>query len=612
MNLPLHHIIRHSNVYRLIFFLGVLFLLSTVVWVVAALQFQKSLNAESLIALNVRFPLAVAVFNFLIGFALMAWLVLTFVKKPIDQLIDEIQHAQDGEASKWIDADPNNEFGKLASATSKVRRALTDKQAALNKQRDEYQSLFELVPCLITVQDREYKLLKYNQEFSESFTPNPGDYCYQAYKGSDKKCEDCPVEKTFKDGRSHYSEETGIDKDGTTTHWILKTTPIKDASGEVVAAMEISLDVTHKKQLEELLAESTKKYHIIFNNIPNSVFILDCVTFEIFDCNDSAAVVYGYTKEEFKQQSFLDLFREQEREAIANQLKTSSNINQVAQVGKNHKHLVVNVHIALSEYMGRRAMLVTTNDITQRLVAEQQLIQASKMATLGEMATGIAHELNQPLSVIKTSSSFFLKKFHKNEPIDSETLRVLLRKVDGNVDRATNIINHMRQFARKSDITLEKVQINDVLKSAFEIFSQQLKVRGIEVIWELDDRLPKVLTDPGRLEQVFINLLLNARDAIEDKRTGQVRFDSKMMITIRSFCDNQRLTVEVRDTGTGFQKEIADKLFEPFFTTKEVGNGTGLGLSISYGIVKDCGGEIKAVSHGDQGASFVVTFSVPD
>ena len=451
MRTPMLKHYRHSTVYKLIFFLGMLLLFSTLVWLVAALLFQMSLNAESLIALNVRFPLAVAVSNFLIGFALMAWLILTFVKKPIDQLIDKIQHAKDCVASEGIDADPNNEFGKLASATRQMRRALTDKQTALNKQRDKYRSLFELVPCLITVQDRDYKLLKYNQAFSESFAPNPGDYCYLVYKGSQKKCENCPVEKTFADGLSHYSEETGIDKEGTTTHWILKTTPITNDSGEVVAAMEISLDVTHKKQLEGQLAETTKQYQIIFNNIPNPVFILDCVTFEIFDCNDSAAVVYGYTKEEFKQKSFLDLFREQEREATANQLKTFSDINQVTQVGKNHKHIVANVYIALSEYIGRKALLVTTNDITQRLEVEQQLIQASKMATLGEMATGIAHELNQPLSVIKTSSSFFLKKFHKDEPIDSETLFVLLSKVDGNVDRTTNIINHMRQFARKSD-----------------------------------------------------------------------------------------------------------------------------------------------------------------
>ena len=199
--------------------------------------------------------------------ALMAWLIFTLVKKPIDQLIDKIQHAQDGEVSEDIDTDPNNEFGKLASATNKMRRALTDKQTALNKQRDKYQSLFELVPCLITVQDRDYKLLQYNQEFSESFAPNPGDYCYQAYKGRAEKCEDCPVEKTFKDGLSHYSEETGVDKDGTMTHWILKTTPIKNASGEVEAAMEISLDVTRKKQLEEQLAKTTKQYQIIFNRI---------------------------------------------------------------------------------------------------------------------------------------------------------------------------------------------------------------------------------------------------------------------------------------------------------------------------------------------------------
>ncbi len=116
------------------------------------------------------------------------------------------------------------------------------------------------------------------------------------------------------------------------------------------------------------------------------------------------------------------------------------------------------------------------------------------MATLGEMATGVAHELNQPLSVIKTASSFFMKKITRKEPIKDEILLTLSQEIDSHVDRATRIINHMRMFGRKSEMTLENVQVNDVLKSAFEIFSQQLKVRGIGVEWDL---YPNIAADSG-------------------------------------------------------------------------------------------------------------------
>ena len=285
-------------------------------------------------------------------------------------------------------------------------------------------------------------------------------------------------------------------------------------------------------------------------------------------------------------------------------------INQVKQLNSQRRPLTVNIRISPAEYPGKKVLLVTTSDITKRLETEQQLIQASKMATLGEMATGIAHELNQPLSVIKTVSSFFIKKIDKKESIEDGILFKMLKKVDGNVDRAAKIINHMRQFARKSDLDLEKVQVNEVLQKAFEIFSQQLKVRGIEVLWDIDNGLPRINADPGRLEQVFINLLLNARDAIEEKWGPQEGGPVDKRIVLKTKIDGSNVVCKVCDTGKGVPQSIADKIFEPFFTTKEVGEGTGLGLSISYGIVKDCGGSIKVVPHRPEGACFVLKFPI--
>jgi histidine kinase len=480
----------------------------------------------------------------------------------------------------------------------------------LNQQKNEYQDLFEMVPCLITVQDRNYELVQYNREFAEKFAPQPGDSCFRAYKGRSEKCVDCPVEMTFSDGCSHVSEETGFSKDGKPTHWLVKTSPIRNAAGDIVAAMEMNLDITERKLLEKELEKSERKYHEIFNNIPNPVFVLDFDTLEILDCNESVTTDYAYTRDEILNTSFLNLFLEQNKEPYRRHLRSLAMLNQVKHRGKGNKTLFVNIRVSPSEFTGKKVLLITTSDITKRLEAEQQLIQASKMATLGEMATGIAHELNQPLSVIKTASSFFVRKINKGQDLDHQILHSMLKKVDKNVDRAANIINHMRQFARKSDLSLEKVQVNDVLKNAFDIFSQQLKVRGIEVVWDIDGKLPKILADPGRLEQVFINLLLNARDAIEEKSAARSESGEKK-ITLKTWQDGRQVIAEVRDTGGGIPKAIEDKLFEPFFTTKQVGKGTGLGLSISYGIVKDCGGDIKAVSRDNEGAVFYVTFPIP-
>lgn len=565
-------------------------------------------DAEIIKAQNGIIRLAAIVF--LVTSAIIFLFVLQFVNRPIKKLIDGTRQIARGNYAAEVDAKHDDEMGQLAEAINRMGRDIGKHQAELNKQRDEYQNLFERVPCLITVQDRNYRLIRYNREFARMFDPKPGDFCYQVYKGRNEKCDVCPVEKTFTDGRSHYSEELGQNKDGTIKHWIVRTTPIRNANGKIVAAMEMNLDISERKQLEVELEKSEQKYHAIFNNIPNPVFVLDMDTLDILDCNHRVTSVYGYTKSELINKPFLDLVRENERKTQALKIRTSQVINQAIHMDNHGNTLFVDIWISPSEYPGRKALLVTTSDITQRLQTEQQLIQASKMATLGEMATGVAHELNQPLSVIKTVSSFFVKKINKAEEIKKETLHTMLLKVDGNVERASKIINHMRQFARKSEMDLEKVQVNEVLQRAFEIFSQQLKVRGIEVIWDIGEDLPKIMADPGRLEQVFINLLINARDAIEEKWAITGRQTEENFITLITRADGKNVIVEVADTGVGIPDAILDKLFEPFFTTKEVGKGTGLGLSISYGIIKDCGGNIEASSINGEGACFTIIFPI--
>jgi histidine kinase len=553
----------------------------------------------------------------IIGLAAMAFLVTSviififvhrFVSRPIRRLIQSTRAISKGEYGDAIEVDRYDEMGQLAMAVNQMRKEIGKKQTELNKQRDEYQNLFETVPCIITVQDREYKLVGYNREFAHKFDPQPGDFCFHAYKGRKTKCPNCPVEKTFEDGEAHYSEEAGISKDGIPTHWIVKTSPIKNEKGEIVAAMEMNLDITHRRQLEDKLEQSEKKYHDIFNNIPNPAFVLDAQTLMIRDCNRSVTTVYGYTRNEIANKSFLDLFQPDEHDRYRTMLKNAAVMNQVRQVHKDGRTIFVDLWISPSDYAGQPVLLVTTSDITKRLETEQQLIQTSKMATLGEMATGVAHELNQPLAVIKTASSFFMKKVNKKEPIDEGILFTMSQEIDSHVDRASKIINHMREFGRKSEHELGEVQLNTVLKKTFEIFHQQLTIRGIEVNWELDESLPLIMADPDRLEQVFINLLINARDAIEAKWYSGTPLKGDKQITLKSWWERKTVTIEVHDSGVGVPKSISTKIFEPFFTTKEVGKGTGLGLSISYQIVRDFGGSIRVVCDEGLGARFVIAF----
>ena len=549
---------------------------------------------------------------FVLTSGIVGVLMLSFVNRPVQKLIEGTQQIARGVYPEIVPFDRRDEMGQLALAINAMSREIAHKQAELNEQRDEYMNLFEHVPCLITVQDRDFRLLRFNREFAERFAPQPGDPCYRAYKGLDAKCPHCQVVRTFEDGLPHQGEESGLNKDGSEAHWIFRTSPIRNARGEIVAAMEMSLDITARKLLEEQLARSERKYHQIFNHIPNPVFVLDARTLDIIDYNQSVRTVYGYGAEELIGHSFLELFAEQVTDAYAQQLLQVDVLNQVRHRTKAGGTIFVNIRVSPSEYPGREVLLVTTSDITQRLEAERKLIQAGKMATMGEMATGVAHELNQPLSVIKMASSFFLKKMEKGEPLQDDTLGVMLKKIDGNVDRATRIIDHMRQFARKSDLRLEKVQLNDILGRSFEIFSQQLRLRDIEVEWKLDPDLPRIMADAGRLEQVFINLLINARDAIEEKWAGRAPAAGERLITLKTARRGATVVCEVRDTGKGIPSALAEKVFELFFTTKDVGKGTGLGLSISYGIIQECGGSIRVDPGPGRGAWFILEFPAAD
>ena len=495
-------------------------------------------------------------------------------------------------------------------AVHQMDKEIGEKEEELTKLREEYQNIFELAPCYITVQDKDLRLIRFNREFTSQFNAKPGDYCYQAYKGRSERCQICPVIKTFKDGEYHYSEEEGISKDGTPSFWVVSACPIKNSQGEVVAAMEMCLDITQMKHLEKQVTKSEEKYRTIFNTIPNPLFVLDRETLDILDCNDSVAAVYGFNKEDTLMTSFLSLFDEGDRKHYASEMRTSNILSSVRQVNKQGQTIFVDIRISPSEYVGREVLLVTTSDITKRLMAEQQLIQAGKMATLGEMATGVAHELNQPLSVIKTASSYFMKKVNKKEEIEENILKTMAEEINSHVDRASKIINHMKEFGRKSEVDREQVQVNEVLNKALEIFSQQLKLREIEVVKELEEDLPLILANANRLEQVFINLLTNARDAIEEKwEDADYEGEAKKILLQTSLKDGM-VIIEVKDTGAGMPESVPDKIFEPFFTTKKAGKGTGLGLSISYGIVQDYGGIIKAETKKGRGSDFIIQFPV--
>ncbi|TFG89966.1 MAG: GHKL domain-containing protein [Candidatus Atribacteria bacterium] len=229
------------------------------------------------------------------------------------------------------------------------------------------------------------------------------------------------------------------------------------------------------------------------------------------------------------------------------------------------------------------------------------------MTTLGEMATGIAHELNQPLNVIRLGSDIFAKTIEKKKKISEDKLLKVSRNICCQVDRAAKIINHLREFGCKNRSRSYPLDLNESILAVFSFLGSQFKSRGIEVDLQLDEGLPKILASKNLLEQIFLNLVTNAREAMEAKGPG-----TKKSLAITTHEEEGKVVVLVSDTGTGIPDQIFKKIFDPFFTTKEVGKGTGLGLSIVYRIVKDFGGDIYVKSTSDTGTIFALGFPISD
>ncbi len=277
-------------------------------------------------------------------------------------------------------------------------------------------------------------------------------------------------------------------------------------------------------------------------------------------------------------------------------------------------HILQDVHRS-NERLGdgRKAMIhimgdlrETTEEVRRRehelRDKQDQLVQAGKLATVGELTTGIAHELNNPLNNIGLFVGNAIDHIEL-DATDRERLLDELRHALREVRRATAIISHLRTFGRVASVSPEPVRINGVVRRSLSLLYEQLRLRQIEVRLDLCAEDPVIVGNPIQLEQVFINLLTNARDALADA--------PRKLIHIESAVSEDVVDLLVRDTGPGIPEGLQQRIFDPFFTTKEVGAGTGLGLSISYGIVKEHGGSISVVNGAGDGATFLVQLPLP-
>ncbi len=391
---------------------------------------------------------------------------------------------------------------------------------------------------------------------------------------------------------------------------------VKERTTELTVVNEqLRREIEGKKQVEKGLKASEEKYRVLFNYDPNCLFMVEMDSANILDLNKAATKVYEYDREELLGMSLFDLLDKEDAQRLRKELGRLAKEGDYVFVPKlrvrrkDSDHFYIDFHASVGKFRERErgslglSLIVRTVDITLGLERQAQLVQASKMATLGEMATGMAHELNQPLNVMRMGADFVAKMIRRGQEISDEQLLTVSRNISEQVERATNIINHLREFGRKGDFRVYPVDLNEPIRDVFTIMGEQFRLRDIEVNLDLDKAIPKIMAGRNRLEQIFLNLMTNARDAMKERGMEDVK-----KITVTTYPEGDLVVAEVSDTGKGIPERIQEKMFEPFFTTKEVGKGTGLGLSITYGLVRDFKGGIDVESTLDVGTTFRVRF----
>jgi histidine kinase len=249
-----------------------------------------------------------------------------------------------------------------------------------------------------------------------------------------------------------------------------------------------------------------------------------------------------------------------------------------------------------------------SNDALKKIISQKdiELLQIARHASLAEITTGIAHELAQPLTGIKCIAQNMIDDINLNE-FDAMQGVADLTKMSSLVDRSSSIIDHIRTFTKKRDFSFQQIDLNGSILNAIELINNQMKNSDVNLIFALDDSAPKIYGDNLSLEQLFINLILNSKDAILAKKNMYSDFNG--LIKVISTFHNNKVKLIIEDNGSGIPKDVIPKIWSPFFTTKKKGQGTGIGLSLSHRIIEDHNADVS-IDSSNEGTTFTILFPV--
>lgn len=411
---------------------------------------------------------------------------------------------------------------------------------------------------------------------------------------------------------AHLQDEINIEKcyDSGIIDIILK--PFR--KNVLVRKVEVYLELYRQKQK---ILDSENMYRLLLNASPEGIIIMDIegVIREI--SNTTSKVFRMEDKHYFIGKNIVDLFPKEERLKILDVIKQAISIGLVQNEEfilhkADQTKFISEISVKFIPGIDSRpnTLMAIIRDISQRKKMEQQLIHTERMAGLGEMAAGIAHEINQPLNIMSLSFENIIYELKMNKTIEEASLHNRSNKIFECIFRIGQIIDHIRVFSREQqDYIHTFFDINESIINAQSMVAEQFKLKKIELINDLNKKSTQVIGNTYKFEQVILNLLLNAKDAIHEKEEmfGKEYFKC---IEIKSLEKEHNVYIDIIDNGIGIKPEDIQKIMLPFYSTKPPGKGTGLGLSISFGIIKEMKGTIEVTSEYKMGAKISIILPV--
>ena len=379
--------------------------------------------------------------------------------------------------------------------------------------------------------------------------------------------------------------------------------PVKTAQGKE-AVQVITRDITEQKRMEQALRHSEERYRALFHSMVIGTFVLDAETMRVVMANEAAAKTFGFGSiDEVVGIDPLDFVRRQDRKTVFETVTKElfehdlRRVYELRAVTKDGRQIWLSITGARVIHEGKLGALLSFVDITEQKRQTERLMMTDRLASLGELAAGAAHELNNPLTSIVGLSQLLLDR---RLP---DSVRVDIELIHSEAQRAAKVTKNLLTFARKHAPVRELAQINDIVEDVLRLRAYEHKTNAIEVRKQLDPNLPEIMVDYFQMQQVFLNIIINAEYFM-------IQTHNRGTLTITTEKQGDTVVISFTDDGPGIPPENLGHIFDPFFTTKETGEGTGLGLSICHGIVSEHGGQIYARSELGKGATFVVELPI--